>query len=255
MAKAVAEEISNQKKPLMLLLGAGSTPEKLFGETRLVDYLNINDDRDQRTEFSPGPILQWANSTNPPVLILEEANLAAAGLLSPLAGLLQQPPALCYRGEHYPLTEKHRIILTGNPDSYEGRHLDITLKSSIPTLFYHSLPDDEVQQSIIMPRLPIALSTTEKKQVYHQLMTLFNQFQKLVTDAHLTSRDINDVLSTMELIIRCNGSTNLWNENKINTLVSKAFMDSLSGSLSESQHKKLTTLNLWFQGQFPQDFQ
>ena len=214
MAKAVASDIHHDKPAKIIQLGPNTKAGELFGSQKLMSYCIKTGEDDQRTEFCNGPILEWACSENPPLLILDEANLAPQGLLAPLIGLTQDPPILHYRGRHYPLTEKHRVIMTGNPDSYQGRGLDQLLHGNVPTLFYHPLTDDELADNIILPKLPASLSEPMKKLACQRLLTLFNQFKIITTDNLITPRDIIDVLSLINLIERCQTTKTDWNEAK-----------------------------------------
>ena len=253
MAKAVASDIHHDKPAKIIQLGPNTKAGELFGSQKLMSYCVKTGEDDQRTEFCNGPILEWACSENPPLLILDEANLAPQGLLAPLIGLTQDPPILHYRGRHYPLTEKHRVIMTGNPDSYQGRGLDQLLHGNVPTLFYHPLTDDELADNIILPKLPASLSEPMKKLACQRLLTLFNQFKTITTDNLITPRDIIDVLSLINLIERCQTTKTDWNEAKINALVHRAFIDSVGDSLSQVHNQSIKALEHWYQGQFCED--
>ena len=158
MARAVAGELKKNADwktmpdPVVLSLGPETTPENLYGQQVLQEGM----DGDQSTRFVPGPLLQWAMNKNPPVLILDEANMAREGLLAPLADLTRSPPQLCFKGEIYPLTDRHRVILTGNPESYDGRHMDSAIKPRMLTLYYRPLSPETLAELIVQPVLPRA---------------------------------------------------------------------------------------------------
>ncbi|MGB0361351.1 MAG: hypothetical protein ACPGEF_08095, partial [Endozoicomonas sp.] len=197
-------------------------------------------------------------SQNPPLLLLDEANLAPDGLLSPLAGLTDKPPVIHYQGREYPLTDRHRIILTGNPDHYEGRHLDEALKTRVPTLFYHPLSKSVLVESIIHPGLPAYWSTEQKQQASERMFTLFNRFSQLVPGDLMTPRDIKDMLASIHQLLRYQPSqlmhsNDTISEQQINALVHKAFIDSLGGAVEGAQQQQLASLNHWYQGQFLED--
>ncbi|WP_257293828.1 AAA family ATPase [Endozoicomonas sp. YOMI1] len=251
MARAIAAR-AGYPACQVLQLGPNHTSEALFGGQQLVSYPTGNGAVDHRTEFREGPLLQWALSDDPPLLVLDEANLAPEGLLAPLAGLTRQPPVLHYQGREYRLTEQHRIILTGNPDHYSGRHLDNRLKSRIPTFFYNPLPNTVLANAIILPNLPEAWPDHLKQQACDRLLTLYSQFRELLLGDQTTPRDITDVLATVRQILRhCSaiGGT----PEQVNALVRRAFMDSLAGAITNDDQQRLNTLNLWYQGQYPED--
>ncbi|MBO9484319.1 AAA family ATPase [Salinisphaera sp. G21_0] len=249
MARAIA---AKAKYPdcQVLQLGPNHTREALFGGQQLVSYSVGNGAEDHGTEFCEGPLLQWALSKDPPLLVLDEANLAPEGLLAPLAGLTRQPPVLHYQGREYELNDRHRIILTGNPDHYSGRHLDNTLKSRIPTFFYNPLPDTVLANAIILPNLPRAWPDHLKQQARDRLLTLYNQFRELL---ETTPRDITDVLATVRQILRHCSATGDNTPAQVNALIRRAFMDSLAGAVTTEFQQRLNTLNVWYQGQFKED--
>ncbi|MGB1270512.1 MAG: AAA family ATPase, partial [Endozoicomonas sp.] len=263
MAQAIAARAGYPDCQVMQM-GPHRTTEELFGGTQLISQQTDNK-ADHHTEFREGPLLQWALSKNPPLLVLDEANLAPDGLLAPLAGLTREPPVIHYQGREYPLTKNHRIILTGNPDHYEGRHLDTTLKSRIPTFFYHPLPDTVLARSIILPGLPREWSDATKQQACDRLLTLFNHFKALVPGDLTTPRDIKDVLTTVHQILRYYPAASHLpterskyelddiTEAQVNALIHRAFMDSLGGAVTGDFQQRLTSLNLWYQGQYPED--
>ena len=249
MARAIAAR-AGYPACQVLQPGPNDTQEALFGGPQLVSYSMGNGAEDHGTEFREGPLLQWALSKDPPLLVLDEANLVPEGLLAPLAGLTRQPPVLHYQGREYTLTDRHRIILTGNPDHYSGRHLDNTLKSRIPTFFYNPLPDTVLANAIILPNLPQAWPEHLKLQARDRLLTLYNQFRELLEQT--TPRDIIDVLATVRQILRHCAAT-VSTPGQVNALVRRAFMDSLAGAVTHDCQQRLNTLNRWYQGQFPED--
>ena len=173
--------------------------------------------------------------------------------MAPLAGLTKQPPVIYYRGCEYKVSDKHRIILTGNPDHYQGRHLDETLKSCVPTFFYHPLPESVLANSIIKPGLPAEWSEEMKQQACNRLLVLFNRLQALVPGDLTTPRDLKDVLATVSQILTHHVSKETLSENQINALIHRAFMDSLAGAVTAEQQQRLNTLTTWYKKQFPED--
>ena len=234
----------------VIQLGPNQTSETLFGGQKLVEHPTHNGDH--HTEFRQGPLLRWASSKDPAVLVLKNADQAPVGLLAPLAGLTRQPRVLHYQGREYRLTEKHRIILTGHPEHYPGRHLDDTLKSRVPTFFYHPLPDSVLARAIILPNLPEAWPDSLKQQACERILTLFNHFRELLSGDLTTPRDITDVLATVRQILSHCPATGVTSE-QVNALVRRAFMDSLGGAVTDEYRQQLNTLNLWYQGQYRED--
>ena len=249
LAHAVAARVGSPTCQV-IQLGPNETSETLFGGQKLVDHPTGSGDH--HTEFREGPLLRWASSKDPAVLVLKNADQAPVGLLAPLAGLTRQPRVLNYQGREYRLSEKHRIILTGHPEHYPGRHLDGTLKSAVPTFFYNPLPDTVLARAIILPNLPEAWPDALKQQACERILTLFNHFRELLSEDLTTPRDITDVLATVRQILSHCPATGVTSE-QVNALVRRAFMDSLAGAVTDEYRQRLTTLNLWYQGQYRED--
>ena len=249
MAQAIAR-INHYHDCQVIQLSPNKMAQELFGGEKLINT-KAGESTDASTEFKEGPLLAWAMSDNPPLLVLDEANLAPEGLLAPLAGLTEKPPFINYQGRAYPLTDKHRIILTGNPDHYEGRHLDETLRPDIPTFFYQPLPDKVLAESIIRPGLPKSWNDGQRQQASDRILTLFNLFRDVVPGDLMTPRDTKDVLATIRQILPPEAGS--LSSEQINALVRRAFMDSLAGAVPPEQQRPLTSINIWYEAQFEED--
>ncbi len=254
MAQAIVGELRKTEDweampdPIVLSLGPETSVETLYGQEALNDRI----DGDRYTTFAPGPLLQWAMNTNPPVLILDEANLVQEGVLAPLAGLTRNPPQLCFQGETFLLTDRHRVILTGNPDHYDGRHMDSVVKQRMLTLYYRPLPPDTLAELIIQPALSQSWSPELKAHTTQAMLSLYEHYGNLLPDG-LTPRDLQDVLAHMKQMLRhahefkAESITNL----QASTLVWQAFADSLAGAIASAHQPRLTALEHWYQGHFP----
>ena len=219
-------------------LGPGQTQDSLCGGPEL-----LTTKQDSCTRFKPGTLIQWATEPErPPLLMLDEANLAPKGTLAPLAGLSRQTPVLDVLGNQYVLSPAHRIILTGNPCS--GRN---PLTLPMPTLYYHELDRAQIE-AIIRPKLP-PWPQTCRQVACDRLLSLFHHFREIVALTGI--RDLNDVLATMDQILRYHATPLLLSEEQINALVYRAFMDSLAGAVPPGP--ELHPLRCWYQGQFVQD--
>ncbi len=251
MAQAVVGELRQRKgwetmpEPTVLSLGPETTPESLYGQQTLNELI----DDDRSTLFVPGPILEWAMNDNPPVLILDEANLVREGVLAPLAGLTGKPPQLCFQGKVYPLSDRHRVILTGNPDHYDGRHMDSALKKRMLTLYYRPLSPDTLAELIIQPALPQSWSPELKSHTTQAILSLYQHYGNLLSD-DLSPRDLQDVLARMKQTLRHYGKDDITN-SQASTLVWQAFSDSLAGAIPSTHQPRATALEHWYQGHFP----
>ena len=242
MARAVAKKAGYQD---CMVIQLGSDREALFGGQQL-----ISENGDHCTRFEPGPLLQWAaNHDNPPLLVLDEANLAPDDVLGPLAGLNRQPPELDYLGHRHELTDRHRVIYTGNPAHYDGRSaID---PGQTPTFFYHRTDQTTLVEAVILPDLPPHWSQADRQLACERLLALFNPFSELVQSRDV--RDLKDVLATIAQILRHHQGSQSLTQGQISALVHRAFTDALGGGLDVEQGQKMATIDHWYRSQFSQD--
>ena len=201
MAQAVVnnlkktDEFKNMPEPLVLSLGPETKASDLFGSQQLQQTVD-----DAYTKFIAGPILKWAINDNPPLLILDEANLVTDGVLSPLAGLTSKQPQLSYAGKVYKLSGKHRVIITGNPNSYDGRSMDSEISASMLTLYHKAMTANDLAELIIKPALNVNLSSDITAEIINSLIYLYYEYDKIIKHK-LTARDLQDILSRINRII------------------------------------------------------
>lgn len=98
-------------------------------------------------------ILEWLNPADKTkVLLLDEANLAAPGTWDFLKGLSQDHKSVFYKGQFYPLSDKHKIIATGNPESFPGRHYHPFFQNYAETILFKK-PSDPYLETILLKGL------------------------------------------------------------------------------------------------------
>lgn len=124
--------------PIILLKGEPGVG-KTYSVRELQNQLNF------KTYEGEEGILQWLNDPSDEIkaLLLDEANMASPGTWDFLKGISRDKKNIYYQGKVYPLTEKHKIIATGNPENYPGRsyhpffqHYGETLMFAIPERTY-----------------------------------------------------------------------------------------------------------------------
>nr|WP_286198477.1 AAA family ATPase [Salinisphaera sp. G21_0] len=197
MSRLAAGPQPDQQTVKTLTLGPNTTWEDLYGS------VSLKRDRQGNTvsHSVPGQITEWAKSSEPGLLVINEANLVQHGLLSPLTGLLQSAARLCVNGQTFELTDNHRVLLTGNPENYPGRNLDPELQSRILRLYYRPLPESVLQQAIIEPLLPDTWPMELRSTTSATILSLLAEYRKQVsTDYELTPRDLKDIMARFQLI-------------------------------------------------------
>ncbi len=206
---------------------------------------------DSATAFEPGPVLKWAQMEEPPVLILDEANLVKTGVLHPLLGLLETPPSLSYRGRVISLTDKHRVILTGNPESYDGRVLDTRIREKALTLYYRPMSEEVLNDCIVMPGLPEQWPEPMRRHTAAVVMDAYHRFRSVLPQHTFGPRDLKDILAriTTEAVDRVPA------KEQVNALVWRAVSESLGGEVGSEGQRKLRALQNWFYGHYPSNNQ
>ena len=224
-----------------LTLGPDTTWEDLYGSVTL-----------KKNWFGhlvshpvPGQLSDWANSSRPGLLIINEANLVRRGLLSPLAGLLESPPRLCVNGQTIWLTDNHRVLLTGNPDSYQDRNLDPELKSRVLRLYYRPLPQSILKQAIIGSLLPDTWPMERKATASDTILSVLEEYKKLVSiDYELTPRDLKDIMARFRLVAADAPPPN--SEEEVFALADEACRQSLGGRINPDKRLEWSALRAYW---------
>lgn len=96
-------------------------------------------------------IIKWIEDKSPKhkVLLLDEANMASPGTWDFLKGLSQNKRTVYYQGKEYPLTAHHKIIATGNPESYPGRYYHSLFQEYGEALIFE-IPEDDFLEKVTL---------------------------------------------------------------------------------------------------------
>ncbi|WBA81030.1 transglutaminase domain-containing protein [Endozoicomonas sp. GU-1] len=230
-----------QQAVTTLTLGPNTTWEYLYGSVTLKkNWLGH-----LASHSLPGQLTDWAKSSEPGLLVINEANLVPQGLLSPLSGLLESPPRLCVNGQTIGLTEKHRVLLTGNPENYPGRHLDPELKSRILNLYYRPLPQSILKEAIIAPLMPDGWPMAVRSTASATILSLLAEYKKLLSkDYELTPRDLNDIMARFSMLTV--GATCPASNEQIFALATEACRQSLGGRIDQDRRSEWQALRAYW---------
>ena len=154
--------------------------------------------QDNHTELEPGPILKWAEMEEPPVLILDEANLVKLGVLQSLQGLNRKPPEISIMGRVIKLTDKHRIIMTGNPEYYDGRIVDPVLRKNTLTLYYRPFKESILAETIVEPAIPGEWPEALREYAVSTVSELYGRYRQVLPGHAFSPRDIKDILARVK---------------------------------------------------------
>ncbi|UYM14466.1 AAA family ATPase [Endozoicomonas euniceicola] len=236
-----------------ITIGPHTTYEDLYGR----QVIKTAPDGNVYSTFEKGPLQKWAENPNPPVLILDEANLGVDALFEPLVGLTGRNGILhlSIRGEYIKVRQKSRIVMTGNPDTYGGRELGASISKRLQFIAYPPMDAQLLMRSIIYPGLPGEWDNPLKCHACGVILAQLEQYKRLLPNEVFGPRDIKDLLAHINLTLTHAdpGDKVAMSPSKINALIQRAFEECLDKMVSEEQQEALSALRLWRQAQFPAD--
>ncbi|WOG28904.1 AAA family ATPase [Endozoicomonas sp. 8E] len=209
-------------------------------------------------------LMEWASTPSDNVggkyitLILDEANLARAGLLASLNGLWEPQPCIYVNGHPVRVSPKHRVILTGNPDHYSGRQMDPALKEKLPRAYYPRLDEAFLRDRVVEPALLNHLQRHQINDIAHiatkSVMALWQYYQELLPKHEFTPRDLTDICSWVSWYLdRARPAVGSVTPEQINSLIQQSFRDLLGPEISENQQDALLALEIWFAARYHPD--
>ncbi|WP_422409596.1 MULTISPECIES: AAA family ATPase [unclassified Endozoicomonas] len=217
-------------------------------------------------------LMEWANTEsdkdegyvggNYITLVLDEANLAKAGLLASLNGLWEPEPCIYVNAHPVKVSAKHRVILTGNPDHYSGRQLDQALKEKLPRAYYPRLDQaflrDRVVEPALVNQLQRHLTGPQINKILPDatgsVMALWQYYQELLPEHEFTPRDLTDICSWVGWYLdRALSEGESVSCEQMNSLIRQSFRDLLGPEISETQQDALSALEIWFAARYPLD--
>ncbi|WP_252180319.1 AAA family ATPase [Endozoicomonas sp. 4G] len=233
-------------------------------------------DGDRSMEQQDRMLMKWANTSHDKdgefvTLVLDEANLAQTGLLASLNGLWEPEPCIYVDGHPVPISKKHRVILTGNPDHYAGRQLDPTLKEKLPRAYYPRLDQAFLRDMVVTPALVNQLQQLQQRQLpesqlgepqindiarsaTNSVMTLWQHYQELLPEHEFTPRDLTDICSWVGWYLdRSLSPGDKVTCGQMDGLIQQSFQDLLGPEVSEFHQDALSALNIWFAVRYEPD--
>ncbi len=209
-------------------------------------------------------LMKWAKTPSDKdghyvTLVLDEANLAKAGLLASLNGLWEPQPCIYVNGHPVRVGPKHRVILTGNPDHYSGRQMDPALKEKLPRVYYPPLDQAFLRDRVVEPalfkhlqeHLPEHQINDFADSASNSVMALWQYYQELLPEHEFTPRDLTDICSWvgwyLDHALPARGTVTC---EQINSLIQQSFRDVLGPEITETQQDALSALEIWFAARY-----
>lgn len=119
------------------------------------------------------------------VLLLDEANMQAPGTWDFLKGVSRDKKTVYYKDKEYSLTNNHKIIMTGNPETFPQRYYHSLFQHYGDTLLF-KMPEDDylekmVLKSILEPHALYTKNITEAMLFAYDLIIQYNPYLPLST--------------------------------------------------------------------------
>jgi len=178
----LAEALKDSDKRFIFLLGpAGTGKTYTVRNTIPKDNLFVGEDK----------IIAWLESRSPQaVLLLDEANLEDPGKWGFLRGLTENK--ITYKNKTYPLGPQHKVVFTGNPSDYPGRHLHSVIWEKSHVIWFAPF-----QLHFIKTKIGEFLKGRDSKDLDAISETICKGYQFLGDHTHriteITMRDIENI--------------------------------------------------------------
>jgi len=117
-----------------------------------------------------------------------------------LAGLFLTPPVIHYQGIPYPLN-RHKVIVTGNPVYYLGRHFHPVFWEWAYVIWFGQHDKTFIMQYVKKRLMPLSIFSDEQTFLIREITDIFFYLEKqksCVTDVSL--RDINNLCSRFRML-------------------------------------------------------
>ncbi|UYM17384.1 AAA family ATPase [Endozoicomonas euniceicola] len=234
-ASRVAKKLAGQQTVYQLTTGPTSRRQDLFGDQVLRPLPDYPDDSE--TLFVEGPILRWAQQRSkngePVILVLDEGNLLDKNVQVLLSGVTLQQPFISSNGDAYYLTPEHRLVITGNPLSFEGRYLIPELHNHAKTIRFAAMDSGGLSGQVIAPFLEVMDSERCQRDecdwIGDLLLDNLAGYQGQLTGYSFSARDTLDVLSRFQFYL---GDLAQKSTHEIENTLKQALHDSFSGLLA-----------------------
>lgn len=222
--------LENEKVSLIVLKG-----EKGSGKSFTVEQLKIIKS-EPVTLYSIENIADWLEhaSSNKPgyaLLNLEEFNLYEDETWNVVKGLLRADKQVFYKGKLYSLTNKHKAIATGNPESYPNRYYHRLFQQAAHTIYFKK-PDVEFLKARIFPQLIKCNLGDYQDFVYRSIIQACQWFDELVPWQACSFREYENICQRFNLFMEGLNTSNL---EEIRSAVMRAIMSELSYGIANPE--------------------
>ena len=252
-----AAQVARQAGPFRVIsVGSGTTERDLVQR-----WVWKDQGQDRTMEACDQLILEWAgicpaSGGQLVTLVIDEANLASPGVLDSLKGLWNQPPCVYIKGRPLLVSDRHRVILTGNPVGYAGRHWDPDFARLAPQLHFPPLDEDFLGQQVVLPALQSHLARHVSPALIQEtavtLMRVWDLCHSLLPGRVFTARDLVDLCAWLGWYVS-RSEAGVLTAAGLNALVLQAVPDLLEGECDQAGRLALQALEVWMEARVPVD--
>lgn len=195
------EAIMDETKNLIYLVGDAGT-----GKTYSVYQFAKENDKVVLHNFNdPIQLAEWSNAKEDGkihLLLIDEANLAENGAYEFLRGLKNNPPVIYYQGQPILLHSNQKVIMTGNPLYYLGRHFHDVIWDHAHVIWYKNASVEFIN-GLIESHLQLPIAETDKQAIVQLTKNIYQSLQnnKLRIE-NISLRDIKNVIERITLYIK-----------------------------------------------------
>ncbi len=183
-----------------------------YNEHEMFGPIGLGTDATYSTLLSAkdGALSRWAESGKG-VLFVDEANLPKEGFWNLFRGVFTDKPHVILNGQRFDLSDKHKIIFTGNQDRLPNRTQHEFIREFFVTLTMPDFENEFLDQLILDEYLASSsLEAETKKELSVLAIQLFRLLETMTQSESLSLRDIEEMLGRSLRINRSdNAKTNL----------------------------------------------
>lgn len=211
--------LADKNKPIILLKGPPGT-----GKTRAMHQL-----KKDNCFAGEAKIIAWLESKSG-TLLLDEGNKAKPGMWDFLKGLAEDGRSIYYKGKNYQLTEQHKVIITGNPESYQDRHYHFFLQNYAEIIYFKKPNDTALIEEIFHPMLqPKGLANKIYIDYLLQAYHLIEQYNPAFENSFRNAENLAQRFINL--------ADKLRNDNEIKETLFQACASEFSGAIKNAEQR------------------
>jgi len=144
--------------------------------------------------------IRWLENPDK-VFLIDEGNMRSPGQLEFMKALAAKNKRFMHHGKIYEITNKHKIIITGNPESFPGRFYHHVLLHYADVIYFKK-PDDQELGNILNSLLPESLQN--QHDIILRMLASLNLIEKFNPYLALSFRDWKSLIARFTTLVKQN---------------------------------------------------